>query len=394
MMRLLAAVALVSATVYTGEGPPLEGATIVIDGTRIAAVGREVVVPNGAEVLDVGGAVVTPGLIDAATRLGVSDVRMEKTAVEATLGKDADPVRAALRVADSFNPHSFVIPVARAGGLTSAVVLPSGGLISGQAIWIDLVDEEPIRNASAALLVSVSRHAQDEGGRARFYLRLREVLEDARLFRANRGPYITRKLRQLSISAADLEVLRRALDRELLVLFEVDRAADIRTVLGIIREHRLRAALLGAAEAWMVADEIAAVDIPVLMDPIDNLPSSFDRLQIRSDGALRLYRAGVRVAFTKRGASHFAHRLRWVAGNAVADGFPYEAAMAAITSVPAEIFGMAGSGSVKAGALANLVVWNGDPFEVTTWPTHVFIRGRSIPPRSRQDLLTERYLGE
>ena len=95
MMRLLAAVALVSATVYTGEGPPLEGATIVIDGTRIAAVGREVVVPKDAEVLDVGGAVVTPGLIDAATRLGVSDVQMVKMAVEATLGRQVDRRRSA-----------------------------------------------------------------------------------------------------------------------------------------------------------------------------------------------------------------------------------------------------------------------------------------------------------
>jgi imidazolonepropionase-like amidohydrolase len=394
VIRLLAAVALVATKVYTGDGPPLADATVLIDGNRIVAVGPGLELPEGIEVLELEGAVVTPGLIDASSRLGLTDVVLEESAIEAAADEDDDPVRAALRVEDTFNPASFVIPTARAGGLTSALVIPSGGLISGRAAWVDLVEAEPVRKSSAALLVKIQAAEDGPGGRARAFLRLREVFEDARLFRANRGPYISRKLRDLSVSAADLGVLGRALDRELTVVFAVDRAADIRTALAIIREHRLRAALLGASEGWMLAKEIAAADVPVLMDPLANLPTSFDALQSREDGALLLHRAGVQVAFTMRGGAHRAHRLRHVAGNAVANGFPYEEALAAITRVPAEIFGMKDAGSVEPGALANLVVWNGDPFELTTWPTHVFIRGQPVAPRSRQDLLIERYLGE
>jgi len=391
MIRVLATVALVGATVYTGDGPPLEGATVLIEANRVVAVGQDVPLPEGTRVLNLEGAVVTPGLIDPSSRLGVADVLREATAVEGTAGPDHDPVRAALRVEDSFNPASFVTPIARLGGLTSAVIVPSGGLVSGQSIWVDLVEYEPVRRKSLALHVSVKGDRQ-KGGRARAFLRLREIFEDARLFRSNRGPYISGKLRQLSLSAADLDVLGRALNQEIPVVVEVDRAADIRTVLEIAREHKLRVILLGAAEGWLVANEIVAARVPVLVDPFQNLPLSFDTLQSREDNALRLYRAGVRVAFTLRHEAHRAHRLRFAAGIAVASGFPYEAALAAITRVPAEIFGIVDAGTIKPGALANIVIWNGDPFEPTTWPTHVFIRGQPVDLRTRQDLLTERYL--
>jgi len=355
-------------------------------------VGQDIPLPDGTRVLNLEGAVVTPGLIDPSSRLGVGEVLREGSAVEGTAGSAHDPVRAALRIEDSFNPASFVTPVARSGGLTSAVVVPLGGLVSGQSIWVDLVEQDPVRRTSLALHVSLRGDGKGRGSRARAFLRLREVLEDARLFRSNRGPYISGKLRELSLSALDLDVLARALSQEMPVVFEVDRAADILTVLEIAREHKLRPILLGVAEGWLVADEIAAAHAPVLVDPLQNLPSSFDTLQSREDNALRMHRAGVRVAFTLRRAAHRAHRLRFVAGNAVASGYPYEAALAAITRLPAEIFGIVDEGTIKPGALANIVVWNGDPFEPLSWPTHVFVRGRPVDLRTRQDLLTERYL--
>jgi imidazolonepropionase-like amidohydrolase len=388
---LLTALVLVGVTVFTGEGPPLENASVVIDGNRIAAVGTDVELPENARLIDLNGAVVTPGLIDAASRLGVDEVSLEVTAMEAILDKNADPVRAALRVADTYNPAAVTIPVARSGGITSAVIMPAGGLISGQSIWVDLIPEEPIRQRAAALHIDLTAGGDKPGSRSRKFLRLREVLEDARLYRANRGPYITRKLREVSVSAADLEVLEKALDRELRVVIEVDRAADIRTVLGLVREHHLDAVLLGVAEGWVVAQELAKAGVPVLLDPLQNLPSSFDTLRSRPDNALLLHEAGVEIAFTLRGESHRAHRLRFAAGNAVAEGLPHEVAVEAITRAPARIFDVIDGGSIRVGALANLVVWNGDPLEVGSWPTHLFIRGRPVELRSRQDLLTERY---
>ncbi len=171
----------------------------------------------------------------------------------------------------------------------------------------------------------------------------------------------------------------------------VDRAASIETVLEIAREHELRTVLAGVAEGWMVAEEIAAADVPVLLDPMQNLPRSFDALHSRADNALILHRAGVPVAFTQLGESHLAGRLRQVAGNAVASGYPYDDAIAAITSVPADVFGVIDAGTLRPGSLANVVVWNGDPLELTSWPTRIWIRGTEVDLTTRQDLLTERY---
>ncbi|MEE8314385.1 MAG: amidohydrolase family protein [Myxococcota bacterium] len=390
MISLLAAVAIVGVTVYTGEGPPLENATILIESNRVQAVGPDVRVPTDARVIEAHGAFVTPGLIDASSRLGVNDVSQEPSSVEATLDR-GDPVRAALRVADTYNPASLTIPPARAAGITSAVIVPVGGLISGLSIWVDLAEESPIRRDALALHVALGAERR-RGSRTEKFVRLREVLQDTHLYRDNRGPYISGRLRELSVSASDLEVLSRALGGELPVVFRVDRASEIRTALGIIREYELDGVLSGALEGWSVAQEIARAEVPVLLDPTQNLPRGFDALRAREDNALRLHRAGVTVAFTDGGASHFATRLRQLAGNAVAHGYPYEAALAAITSIPARIFGVIDAGSIRPGALANLVVWTGDPLEVSSWATRVFVRGIEVSLQTRQDLLTERYM--
>jgi len=392
------AIALVGATVYTGEGPPLRDATIVIDGARVHSVGAKLRPPDGAKVIDVSGKVVTPGFVAVSTRVGAVDIELEPTSVEATLPSEADPVRAALRVADTYNPAAFTVPLARAGGITSALVVPDGGQISGQAAWVDLSERDWLRRSSAALRVAIetpaaSSAAPPEAGlRSAAFLRLREALTDARLYRANRGPYLTNKLRALSISAADLEVLDRALARELITLVEVDRASDIHTVVELAEQFGLRVVIVGGAEAWQVAGELARAEIPVVLDPFADLPASFGTLQSREDAAALLQQAGVRVILADLDLPHYAHRLRQAAGNAVAAGLPYDAAIASITRVPAEVFGIADTGEIRAGAIANLVVWNGDPLEVTTWPERMWIRGQEVSLETRQDLLTKRYL--
>lgn len=396
MKSLVMAIALVGATVYTGEGPPLQNATIVIDGARVHSVGTKVRPPRGAKVIDVSGMVITPGLVAVGTRVGTLDVELEAASVEATLPALADPVRAALRAADTYNPSAFTVPIARAGGITSALVVPDGGQISGQAAWVDLADKEWLRRGSAALRVEIGAPIGPSGpplagARSASFLRLRETLTDARLYRGNRGPYLTNKLRALSVSAADLEVIDRALARELIVLVYVDRASDIATVIEIAEEYALRVVIVGGAEAWLVAGDLSRAEIPVALDAFGDLPSSFSTLRSRPDSAALLRKAGVRVILADLGSAHFAHRLRQAAGNAVASGMRYDEAIASITSVPAQVFGIADSGEIRGGAIANLVLWNGDPLEVTTWAERMWIRGQEISLETRQDLLTQRY---
>jgi imidazolonepropionase-like amidohydrolase len=389
VIRLLLATAIVSATVHTAEGPPLESATVVIDGERIAAVGAGVPVPRGARVIDARGAVVTPGLVDAASRVGLVEIPGDPAGIEGTTPA-TEPIRAALRADDAFNPSSLAIPVARAGGVTSVVAMPAGGVISGQSAWVDLVEQKPVRRAPLALHVAIATGEQP-GARSEAWRKLREALVDARLYRSNRGPFIARRLRPLAVTAADVEPLARALEGELPVVFEVDAESDIRTALRIADEFRLRAVLLGAVEGWRAAEAIARARVPVLIDPFENLPASLVAPRARSDNALLLAQAGAQVALTLRGETHLAHRLRQAAGNAVATGFAWDDALAAITRVPCDVFGVSDAGRLRRGALANVVVWNGDPLEVTTWATHVFVRGEEQPLRTRQDALAERY---
>lgn len=399
MKALLAALALVNATVHTGDGPPLEHATVVIDGPKVTAVGTAVTPPAGAEVVDAAGKVVTPGLFAVASRVGEVDAEAEPTSVEGTLPGTADPVRAALRVADTYNPASFTVPIARAGGITEALVTPSGGQISGQAALVGLGVHDGVRRASAALVVSIpaaggggdDEQSSPAGARAAAFLRLRQVLADTKLYRASHGQFLGNRLRPLSLSAADLEVLERAIEHDLLVLVEVDRKAEIESVLALAREYELKIALVGAAEAWQLAPELARAHVPVVFDPLRTLPDSFSSLHARRDAATVLHEAGVPLVLAELSSPHFAHRLRWAAGNAVAEGLPYDAALAAVTRVPAELFGEPRSGVLRAGAPATVVLWNGDPLEVGTWAERMWVRGEEVSLKTRQDLLTERY---
>jgi imidazolonepropionase-like amidohydrolase len=166
-------------------------------------------------------------------------------------------------------------------------------------------------------------------------------------------------------------------------------------VLALAKRYGIKPVISGGTEAWVVAEELAAADVPVLIDALVNLPVTFDVIGARLDAAALLARAGVRVGFTQffSDASHNARKIRQVAGNAVAHGLPWDVALAGLTSVPAEIFGVAETrGRIAEGQAADLVLWSGDPLEVTTVAEQVWIGGNAIPMRSRQTELRDRYL--
>ena len=177
-------------------------------------------------------------------------------------------------------------------------------------------------------------------------------------------------------------------------MFDVDRASDILQVLSFAQKEKLRIAISGGAEAWRVAAQLAAAKVPVIVDALEDLPGSFDAVGATLENAARLNRAGVRVAFTLTSPQpHNIRKLRQTAGVAVAHGLPWDAGLAGLTSVPAEIFGVSDRfGTIERGRLADLVVWSGDPLDVTSLPDRVFIAGRLQPDRSRQTELRDRYL--
>jgi len=187
------------------------------------------------------------------------------------------------------------------------------------------------------------------------------------------------------------------LDGRLPLLVAVDKASDIEAALRLAKEFGLKLMIGGGAEAWIVADQLAAAKVPVLTGAMNNIPASFSSLGQRQENAGLLRRAGVTVALIGNAEggdeeAFNARNIRYEAGNAVAYGMTWDDALRAVTLAPAQLFGVADRvGSLQPGREANVVVWSGDPFEFATVAEHVFVRGREYTEPTRQDLLTERY---
>ncbi len=386
-------IAITGGTVYPVSGPKIENATVLIRDGRIAAVGTNVAVPAGATRIDAAGKWITPGLIDGAGQMGLREISAVQNTNESQLR--GNEVAAAFNVLEGINPASTLIPVNRIEGVTTTLAVPNGSLIWGQAALIDLdgATIEAMRVKSpVAMVADLSEGSKDAGGgsRAGVAQRLRRVFDDA-LEYARRGPnYQRAQNEELAARSADLQALLPVLRGQLPLIAIANRRSDIETALRIAREYKLRLILAGAAEAWMIPGQIAAAGVPVLVEPLQNLPS-YDALGIRYENAPLLAKGGVKLALMET-ATENTRNLRQQAGNAVANGMTWDQALRAVTLTPAEIFGVSDRyGSIEPGKVANVVVWSGDPFEFSTGVEHVFIRGRDIPLRSRQTELLERY---
>ena len=386
---LAASIALVGATVHPGDGPPVQNATLLIEGDAVVSVTADGAPPAGATVIDARGKVVTPGFIEPWTQLGLVEIE----GIESTRDDDAggDPVRAAHRVVDGFNAASEVIPVQRAHGITAAVVAPNGGQIAGQAAAFELDAPEGGNGLVAANVGLVFSYGASGGlSRSAVLAGLRELFADARTFARNRAAWEKNQYRPLAASHLDLEALQPVLDGQVPLLVHVARKADILAILDLAKTERIRVVLIGATEAWQVADTLARAQVPVVIDPVENAPESFDRLGARADAAALLERAGVTVLLSTF-STHNARKLRQWAGNAVREGMTHAGALRAVTAAPAQVFGLKRLGTLRPGQRADLVVWSGDPFEPLTQVERVLIGGRDISLRHRQRALAERY---
>ncbi len=380
--------------VTLGPAGTIENGTVLIEDGRIRAVGRELAVPAGARRVDAAGKVVTPGFFDSFSQLGLVEVGAVAGTNDYTV--KGHEVTAAFDVAEALNPRSQLIPVTRVEGVTGAVAAPAPGegLFSGRGAVIRLSGAgDMVVKSPAALFVDLGESGAGRAGgsRAADLERLREALDDARDYARHRAEFERNASRRYSLTRLDLEALQPVLRGALPLVVSVDRASDIEAALKLARDFHLKLILARAAEGWMVARDIAAAHVPVLLDPMQNLPSSFERLGATLENAARLGRAGVTLAFMS-GEAHNSRNLRQGAGNAVAYGLPWEEAVRAMTASPARIWGLeASQGTLEPGKEADVVVWSGDPLELQTAAEHVFIRGREMPRTTRQTELRDRY---
>jgi imidazolonepropionase-like amidohydrolase len=388
-------VAITNGEVHTVSGPVISGGTVIIRDGVITAVGRDAPGPSGARVIDASGMIVTPGLLDSSTRLGVTEVGSYAGTSDGSSGNDR--MTAAFNVAEGINPNSTLIPVARVEGITRAVVAPGGGasLIAGTSALINLGGgrlSTMLEKSPVAMYVALGeRGAGYEGGaRPLALLRLREVFQDAEDYAQHRDAFAAGNRRDYALSRLDLEALLPVVRGEIPMVVSVDRASDILTALRLGRELGVDLVLSGVGEGWMVAEDIAAAGVPVMTNAISNIPS-FEALGATFENVARMHQDGVKVILASFDGYNV-RNLKQEAGMAVSYGMPHEAALRSVTLSPAEVWGVADRvGSLEPGKVGDVVVWSGDPFEPLTQVKHVFIDGEEISYQTRQKALLEKY---
>jgi hypothetical protein len=333
----------------------------------------------------------TPALFGGITDIGIEEVSGESSTVDSAVTlKNAQPVRPEFDVTLAYNPASILLPVARIEGIgfTTLGAGSGGAFVAGQGGVVRLDGgADPI--GPRALFVSLGSNALGESGhsRAAQWMLLEQMVAEARGRVATDSPHAL-------LTPAGRAVLAKYLSGQGRIVVTVNRAADIRQLLRWARRENVRIAINGGAEAWKLASELAQAQVPVFVDALANLPGDFDRIGATLENAARLHAAGVEVGFSQAGdASHNARKIRQLAGNAVANGLPWEDGLAGLTRVPAQAFGVADRvGSIAVGKNADLVLWDGDPLDVANVARQVWLGGRAQPMKSRQTELRDRYL--
>jgi len=390
------AIAITNARILPVSGPAIDRGTVVIRGGRIAAVGAGVAAPSGARIVDAGGKTVTPGFIDSGIQTGIVEIPLSADGTADENTTDAR-VSAAFNVVDAFNGNSAVIPVTRVEGITRALITPggTGNVLVGQGAVMDFTGAQVPASVTRAPAVMVGLLGEQGAGvaggsRVTAILRLREILQDAQDYALNRVAFNAAQRREYSRSRLDLEALQPVLKGQIPLAIQANRASDLLAAIRLADEFKLRLVLLGASEGWMVAPQLAQAKVPVVVKPLTDIPT-FDSLGATLENAARLSRAGVTIALASFDTQN-SRNLRQEAGNAIANGMARDAALQAVTLTPARLWGVADRiGSIEVGKDADVVIWSGDPFELTTGADRVFIKGVEVPKDTRQKALLAKY---
>lgn len=384
-----------NATVHTATAQgTLQNADVLVRHGRVAAVGHGLN-GAGAQVVDAAGKPLTPALFAGINDIGVEEVSGESTTVDnhlALASRGDMAVRPEFDVTTAFNPESVLIPVARVEGfgwtMVAADSVNGGSLIGGQGGAFRLDGSlDPI--GPRALFVTLGSESANltGGSRAGEWMILDQLIDEARGRIAPDSKFAL-------LTPAGRAALSKYFGGGGRVVVTVQRASDIRHLLRWAKQRNVRIALVGATEGWMVANEIAEAKVPVFVDALADLPANFDQIGATMENAARLRKAGVEVSFYLSGdASHYARKLRQLAGNAVANGMRWDDALAGLTRVPAQVFGLDKElGSIAVGQRADLVLWSGDPLDVANTASQLWLDGKAIPMVSRQTELRDRYL--
>ena len=378
--------------VFTGDDTPPNQLDILIEDGLIEAVASDLSTAEADQVIDAAGRPVTPALFAGITAAGLSEIGMVYEAVDSRLNElYTGLMHPEFDVRKAYNPLSSVVPVTRIEGYGYTLLAAAFGdrTISGQGSLVRFDGGFDSFEGNTIVFVNVDGYSGNKvGGSRAAHWMLLETAFSSLITQQGNGLWLTHNEHPL-INQTGRATLKDARENGVFV-FRANRASDILQALAFSQQHNLNAVISGGQEAWIVKEELAASGTPVVINALDNLPGSFDGLGARLDNAALLHEAGITLLFTS-GETHNARKLRQVAGNAVANGLPYEVAIAAMTSLPAEIFG-GKPRMIAPGLRADVVIWSGDPLDVSSAADQVIIDGKLDPMTSRQTELLQRYL--
>ena len=380
-----------NATVVTSSDSGVINETdILIRDGIISLIGPDIS-SEDALIIEASGRIITPGLLAPVTNLGLIEIELEAE----TRDDRTKHFSAGFSISSAFNPSSTLIPYNRTAGITSAIVFPSSGkgdLFQGLGSVFKThgrIDTQPI----VTDIAMVMQMGGIQDSRASTFLELEDAVMKAKQFKRSRNLIVRGGFFDTGeYSERDLEALSDLMDQKKPLIIKTNRASDMLRMIEFSKKHEINIIFHGAKEAWRIADQLADGNIPVIIDPMDNIPSSFDSIGARIDAASLLTDSGVNVLIGIADA-HNSFLSRQGAGNAVANGMDRYEAMKALTINIAEAFGLADSlGSIEIGKNADLVLWDGDPLEVSTFSDVVIINGEIMSDMTRSKRLRDRYL--
>ena len=380
--------------IYTGLNQESFIGDILIEGDTILEVSTKPL--KGDVIVDASNKIITPGVIAPDTQIGI----LEIGAISETRDGDSDIYSMGFSVFDAINPNSTLIPWNRSNGVTSAITLPDFNWdpLSGMASFL-LLDGSLRVNGMPDVALTGEIGALSSGSRAESLILLRDLLEFASIL-DEKDMASSKKISEaiedfeiaelMDLQPRDVIALYNLLNKNLPLIIKTNRASDILKLIDIKKLYGLNLVLMSAQEATLVADEIAVNNIPVIINPFDNIPDSFDELASNIRIAASLEEAGIKVMFSES-RTHNYHLIRQGAGNAVANGMSYLGAIMALTSNVAKSFNIPDRGLLQNGMKADIVIWEDDPLEPSTFPVKVFINGNDMDLTTRSSRLTERY---
>ena len=374
--------------VHLGNGEPATPKDILISDNRIASVGKNLIIDGNTRVIEVNGLPVTPGLISPMSNLGIVEIN----SLDVTRDDESNILSAGFSIFNAFNPNSTGIPWNRSNGVTSAISTPSTSSFPIFGLGSYFVLDGSLKVKGSKDIAMFGRLGSSNESRAETLAILESLLEIGRLLENSTVDEILNMTlaEKLELQSADIIALGKVVNGGMPFVLETNRAVDILQALSIKQKYSLNLVLASVEEAPMVLDELKESNTPVIIDPMDNIPNSFDELGSSLNLGKILDEAGISIMFSTQ-RSHNYHLMRQGSGNAVAHGMSYETAIQGMTDTVAKTFQLNDRGSIESGKFADIIVWDGDPLEPSSFPKIVMIEGELQDLTSRSSKLTERY---